>query len=299
MTDATKTALSRDSVDRVIGEIKKELAGYAIDGKYLAKFTDAPYDREVLGYIAGEGGAYLKFLSLLVRKLEPKNILELGNYGGASTLCIYAGMPLQSRFTTVDLVRDQRYCPDEMFKDARMNFVFGDVCDLSVYGDRVPMDVDLLFEDTIHRYRQTKDIFDIYENLLADRALVAIDDINVNDMRKFFDEIPHPKWDLTDICHYSGWGLVLFERKQPRSREDRLRAAYKISAAVWKRRHDECAAVIKKIEAGKPGNALRRFVHGRKNLHQAILAAKRNLGLIPQKAEGFDEKRFYSKNGKN
>ena len=118
--------LSRESVERAIAQIKQEIPDHQLDSRFLKNFTGVPYDQEVLGFIrGGKGYDYLKFLTLLVKKLNISNILELGNYAGASTVCIYAGMPANARFTTVDVVEDQRYCTDEMRRDSRVGFVIG------------------------------------------------------------------------------------------------------------------------------------------------------------------------------
>lgn len=289
--------LSRESVERAIAQIRKEIRSYQVDGRYLKNFTDAPYDEEMLRFIRGGGGYdYMKFLPLLVKKLGLSNILELGNYAGASTVCIYAGMPSAgAKFATVDVIKDQRYCTDEMRRDPRMRFVIGDVCDLSIYGEKPPLGVDFIFEDTFHFYDHIRDIFDIYQHLLADRALVAIDDINDNDKRKFFDEVPFIKWDLTELCHPGhGWGLILFERKKPVSSQALLLRAHKAAMNVWVRRYAKKAAAMEDLESKKLKTRALDFYRRHKDLHSSVLKAKKALGIIPRGSAAFDEKRFYS-----
>jgi deoxyribodipyrimidine photolyase len=46
------------------------------------------------------------------------------------------------------------------------------------------------------------------------------------------------------LCHASGWGLFLYERTKPLSKIERLEAAYKASATIWKRKYDEQKKVV-------------------------------------------------------
>ena len=266
--------LTRTLVDAAIGKIAEDLPAFRVPEPLLVMFSDSATDRMYRDYLTSSESGYLRFLPMLIRQLGLKFIVELGNREGVSTLCLFSALATDGRFVTVDIVRDQRFCPKHMFSDPRVRFVHGDVADLAIYGNKVPVEIDLLFSDTIHFDRQLRDEFAIYGPLLADRALVAIDDINLNDKRKWFDEVPYPKWDLTALCHASGFGLMLIERQEPISKEVRLAQAYAASAQVWKRRHDEVRqaplrAAVKDILATQPklrriaGRLLPRGVTGR------------------------------------
>ncbi len=78
-------------------------------------------------------------------------------------------------------MNDLRYFPDNLNDEKKGIFaVFGDVFNLNIYKE-IPLDIDILFSDTIHYNEQIRDEFEIYQYLLSDIALVAIDDIHVND----------------------------------------------------------------------------------------------------------------------
>jgi predicted O-methyltransferase YrrM len=272
--------LSKLAVDNAIESIKHELAGYRIKPENLAKFGESKEDLEYLSYVNGVGGSYVKFLPLLIQKLGLKKIYELGNREGLSTLAIFDGLPADAAFTTIDIDRDQRYCPEAMFKDPRVKFIFGDVSDLSIFQNNIPTDIDFLFTDTIHFDFQLRDEWAIYQHLLADQALVAIDDINVNDKRKLFDELAFEKWDLTELCHVSGWGLFLFERREQTTREERILKAYQASAAVWRRKFGELHA-WQQIEEGKKfKQRLKSMLVRNPKLHEASIAVRKMLGII-------------------
>lgn len=227
-------------IEQVIVEIKEELPRFSIKESSLERFDlSSRADTEFLSYVNGTGGSYVKFLALLVQKLSPKNIVELGNREGISTLAMYDQLPADSHFTTIDIIEDQRYCPEAMFTDERVSFIFGDVCSLDVIK-QVPFDIDLLFSDTIHFDFQIRDEFAIYQHLLADTALVAIDDIHTNDKGLFWDSVTSDKWDLTELCHTpGGWGLFLYVRKEPLDKETRWKLITEATALIWERKYTE------------------------------------------------------------
>lgn len=192
---------------------------------------------ECLSYTRGIGGYYIPFLKYLIEKLKLENTVELGNQTGMSTVAMYDAIRKipSAQLYSIDIEKDQRFCPDQMFKDSQMHFLFGDVCSYDILK-QLPRNIDLLFTDTLHYDYQLQDEFEIYQHLLADKALIAIDDIRSNDKGRLFDELDFPKWDLTELCHGSGWGLILFERKVPISneiREEKIKAAV---MRVWERK---------------------------------------------------------------
>ncbi len=231
--------MTKDLLGKTIKEISGEVKTFNFKKHYLDGFGKDKKSLEDLSYLNGRGGYYCKFLSLLVSKLNLKNVVELGSREGLSTLSIYAGLGQNSKFVTVDLIRDQRYLPQAIRHDERIRLVYGDVCDLDIYNGDIPLDIDLLFSDTIHYHYQIADEFAIYQNFLSDKAIVAIDDIRLNDKGKFFDELAYHKWDLSELCHVSGWGLFLFERKDSLTEQERLFNAYKESVRIWRRKYQE------------------------------------------------------------
>ncbi len=244
--------LTKTTVDQALHEIEKEVRHSTISKKALVKFTDSKEDKRFFSYFNGSEDHYHKALPLIINKLHLKNILELGSREGISTLCMWDKLPTDSILTTIDIIRDQRYCPDEMFTDKQVKFIFGDVCDLSIFNGDIPYDIDFLFTDTIHYNFQVTDEFEMYQYLLADKALVAIDDIYVNDKSEFFKKAPYTKWDLTELYHRSGWGLFLYERKESLTKEERILKAYQASASIWRRKCEEHEATLERIHNRNP-----------------------------------------------
>ncbi len=230
--------MNRDSIESIISSFKKEKDSLSISKDLLQNFNlSIKEHRECLSYMHGVGGYYIPFLKYLIEKLKLENVVELGNQTGMSTVAMYDAVRKipSALLYSIDIEKDQRFCPDQMFKDPQMRFLFGDVCSYDILK-QLPRNIDLLFTDTLHYDYQLRDEFEIYQHLLADKALIAIDDIRSNDKGKLFDELDFPKWDLTELCQGSGWGLILFERKEPISnevREEKIKAAV---MRVWERK---------------------------------------------------------------
>jgi predicted O-methyltransferase YrrM len=236
------THLTKSDIDKLIREFIPNKSTIVIDKKYLNKMDeDNPVDKQFLSFIEGlgEGEHYLTFLNYLIKKVRPKTIVELGNREGMSTLCIYDAIKkVGGNFYTVDIERDQRYCPDVMYQDKQVTFLWGDVSSIDILK-KIPHEIDFLFSDTIHYNFQIQDEFAIYQHFLADTALVAIDDIHLNDKGVFFDEIVYDKWDLTNLCHSSGWGLFLFIRKEKVTSEEKYKRAMEAALHIWERKYND------------------------------------------------------------
>jgi hypothetical protein len=246
-------------LDRVAARVPR---GVTYPRELLARFDPAvPLDREVYNYIVkgGEAGGYYHWLTLLAAQAGPALIVELGSRHGTSTLALYQGLSAGSRLLTVDVMRDQRYIPEKVLHDSRVRFIFGDSLDMTAYeraGVAPPLDIDIFWTDTIHTYRQLSAEFTVYEPLLADEAVIAVDDIHLNDKGRFFQEAPYEKRDLTALCHGSGFGVLHYIRpasERGASPEKRFLEALRRSAKIgyetyWElyRRHEILLATIQK-----------------------------------------------------
>lgn len=175
-------------------------------------------NQEFRAYLDGQDGSrYYQWLALAVEEHKPKVILELGTNRGASAIAMWSKKPSHSSLITVDIQNCEPFFPNEM-KDSSFFFRFiGDDLDPeATYGRQYfagEMDkVDFLFIDTDHHAEHFRKEWAIYRDWLVDGAIVAIDDINVNDMRKAWDELDYEKMDISQDCHYSGFGFMRFAK---------------------------------------------------------------------------------------
>ncbi len=230
--------INKQIITELIEEFKQKKDSVFIKKENLTKFKPGnKEDDEFLSYSNGVGGYYVKFLNFIIKKLQPEVIVELGNREAVSTVSIFdAAQTYGGEFYTIDIEKDQRYCPDEMFNNPKTHFLFGDVCSYDIVK-QIPKKIDFLFSDTIHFDFQIRDEFEIYQHLLSDTALIAIDDIKLNDKGKFFDEIYYDKWDLTELCHSSGWGLLLFKRKNSTDESTQNTKLLLSIIKVWERKY--------------------------------------------------------------
>ena len=181
---------------------------------------------------------YYALLHNIVSSLpENAGICELGNRRGLSTICILDAMELSHRFITMDNVEDLRMVPVAKANELTQVGIFmpliGDCLEyenVSAVERFLDRPIDLLFCDTIHTYEQVSREFTTYESLLADEAIILVDDIRDwgdhlkpepgelthPDQRtkyRFFEEWKGDKYDITELCHYpSGFAAFLYER---------------------------------------------------------------------------------------
>lgn len=170
-------------------------------------------DEEYAGYVLNTttGSLYYQWLALTVRMMKPALVVELGTGLGVSTLLILSELRATGRLVTCDLVPRPKFVPPTVMSDLRVRFVVGNDLDLSTFGDELPVGIDLLLIDTDHTYAQVSAEWRIYRHLCRPGALVVLDDINMNDMRRFWDSLSYPKLDLTAECHLSGFGIFRYE----------------------------------------------------------------------------------------
>ena len=180
-----------------------------------------------------ESGCYYTWLALATRVLKPKRILELGNYHGASTIMIYSELTDETNaFYSVDLVRDVSFVPDKILLDKKVKFTFGNDLNLSIYEENLPIKLDFLFIDTLHEYRQIKAEWKIYKNLCKPNAVVILDDILLNDLPKFWSELPYPKLDISKDCHESGFGIFIYQPEDKKEPDENVMAKQAYIAAL-------------------------------------------------------------------
>lgn len=235
--------------------------GVSYPPELLAKHNpQVPLDAACLSYLVNGGvaGAYFHWLTLLMKHLEPRLTVELGNRYGSSTIALFHGMASDQTLITMDIDHDQRYVPQKIMQSDQVKFVFGDCIDLNVYEENkidIPIDIECLFTDTVHCYEQLSSEYQVYESLLADEAVIVIDDINLNDKRVFWEEVNcHSKYDLTDLCHGGGFGAIHYIRpvsERNRTKEERIQLALKRSSTIWKNRflrlHDDPSVLLNRI----------------------------------------------------
>lgn len=210
---------------------------------------------EFLSYLQGRrGGIYPRWLAAAVQVLKPRIIVELGNRAGLSTAGILSGLSDEKQiFYSVDITKNLRYVSDRAKSDDRFKWVIGDCLDLSIFStSEIPKNINFLFLDTIHTYEQVKNEFYVWEPLLADKCLVAIDDIRSNDKGKFFDEMSYQKYDLTYLCHTSGFGIFFYQRTERGSVQEAIIRSCMVMTRRNKEMIQDLYQELNKVKASLP-----------------------------------------------
>ncbi len=175
-------------------------------------------NQEFRGYLDGqEGSLYYHWLAAAVAEKQPKVILELGTNRGASAIAMWSTKAADAWLVTIDIQDCSPYFPYQLDEDDHVFFLIENDLEPEIFEQAlslhdIPGSVDFLFIDTDHRAEHFRKEWAIYRDWLADGAIVAVDDINVNDMREAWDELPYEKLDITADCHYSGFGVLRFTR---------------------------------------------------------------------------------------
>jgi predicted O-methyltransferase YrrM len=193
-----------------VAQIASQLQHYTPNWHLLRKLDD-----QSRRYLEGDNQAYyFKWLALAVKSIQPRNVVELGTCTGASALMMYGELPVNSTLVSIDIQRNHLFIPPEVYEDPRVSFLIGNDLDSAIIK-KVPDQVDFLFIDTEHTYRQVSKEWRAYRKKLSSVALVALDDIKLNDMPEFWKRLSCEKTDLTELCHASGFGYFICDSNKP------------------------------------------------------------------------------------
>jgi predicted O-methyltransferase YrrM len=123
-------------------------------------------------------------------------------------LNVDGGLADDASIRTIDTARRFPDFLSEVRNDRRLHSILAD--DLTLPLGQLPSEVDLLFVDTNHTYRQVSGEWERFKPLLAKGAIVLFDDIHLNaDMERFWEELHEQKLDTGSLYHQSGLGLVV------------------------------------------------------------------------------------------
>jgi len=172
------------------------------------------FPREIQEYIYTWPGEHYRLLAAVVKVLQPKNVIEIGTFTGASTLSMKKYIPRNSKIITFDIVPWDKY-PETGLKNSDFDWQLEQiVADLSDRAQAVKYynllrRADLIFVDASKDGITEKIFCDMFDKIgLSNNAIVIFDDIRFVNMIKIWREIKHPKLDLTPFAHWSGTGIV-------------------------------------------------------------------------------------------
>lgn len=159
----------------------------------------------------GRPNLYLQWLACLIRLLKPKQVVELGAAAGISTIMMATELDKDAKLYSVD--NDPEIAWKWMDKEyPQVIKILGDDLDPNIW---VNIDVDLSktdvwFIDSLHTEEQLRAELALYSSRFKKGAILVFDDIHINSgMEKVWNELPYDKQDITNPCHYSGFGVAI------------------------------------------------------------------------------------------
>lgn len=156
------------------------------------------------------GCANYQWSTCLIDVLKPKQVVELGGAMGVWSLCVLHTLPESSKLYSITL--PEGGLEFSYVQDTYPNFY-------PIHGDDLNMDnwpkgmnwndTDIIYFDSLHTPEHLQKEVDLYVPLLKERTIMLFDDIHSFGLEPIWDALPYEKIDLTDPCHYTGWGAAI------------------------------------------------------------------------------------------
>lgn len=151
-------------------------------------------------------------IAKLVHKLRPRLVVELGTGDGFTASTIMRVLLPDSRLITVNWPNPpsgdnpNRYL-SEYLTDQRLTIIYGDTRDDAVI-QAIPDGINILHIDSTHTYDCASAEWNLYRPKMSNGGTVVVDDLNHNDMERFWDELPYDKTKVS----FGRIGLFIFNR---------------------------------------------------------------------------------------
>lgn len=161
------------------------------------------------------GCAYYQYTPGLLEILQPKQIVELGGAMGVWDLMVLNAKYQDFKLYSITL--EEGGLEFAYVVDKYPNFIpiVGDDLNLSLWPNDLDLKkTDLWFIDSEHTPEQLTKELDLYSPFFKKGSIVLFDDIHSFGLDAVWDEVMKGKWgkweylDITDPCHYSGYGMV-------------------------------------------------------------------------------------------
>lgn len=211
-----KKNVTLEDVKGLINKVTSTDYSFCISEESLGLIKD---NEEFMSYLLNtvpeRNCAMYAFMNELIKIVQPKHMVELGNREGLGVISCYEAfrkLP-DAMLTTVDIVNDLRFVPEHIKSNKQVNFIFGDVLDGNVLNQvKEHGAIDILYLDTIHTAEQFEAEWNLYKPLLSSNAIVLVDDIYYETKHVFWEKIECEKF-VDMKLHASGFGIILYCEK--------------------------------------------------------------------------------------
>ena len=171
------------------------------------------------------GKEHYFFLASLGMQLKNKKIIELGTHNGRSAIALNYGNLKQNNQNMIYTYDITNHLLPNIFNNTNISFKMDNLLDNVVREsnrDHI-LSADLIFIDVDPHEGLVE--YDIYAWLKTNgfKGIILFDDIHLgcghmgvntgNSMQQFWDKVEdNYKYDLTKVGHWSGTGIVLFDK---------------------------------------------------------------------------------------
>lgn len=165
-------------------------------------------------YLSIYPGEHYKLLAAVIKKLQPKTVVELGTHLGYSALCMKKFLPAGSTIHTFDIIPWNQFDKTILRESDFDGQLVQHTDDLTIAENvqkhlSLLQDADLVFmdalKDGIQEYLFLRHFSSIRFNK---KCYMIFDDIRLWNMLDIWYNLEKPKLDLTSFGHWSGTGLV-------------------------------------------------------------------------------------------
>ena len=186
-------------------KISKDLVN-AIDITDLATYVS--WNTKNSQYFTLDAGTeHYKLIAYLSTLFENKNYIDIGTFYGFSALAL--SYDKDAKVTTYDIKDWIENINDKTVKQ-KGNVVCKLMDCVSDMANIIKTDFIVLDIDPHDGVEETRILDNLEQN--GYRGVVLLDDINLNDdMKKFWKNIKHKKYNITKYGHWSGTGIVIFD----------------------------------------------------------------------------------------
>lgn len=158
---------------------------------------------------------YYQWLACLIKLLKPKQVVELGAAAGISTIMMATELPKDSKLYSVDYDRSIAWIwMDEEYPQVVK--LLGDTLDIYTWPLELRIwpsplkETDVWFFDSLHTQEQLEAELEFYTPYFKKGAVLVFDDIHINPgMEKVWNELLYDKHDISNPCHWSGFGVAI------------------------------------------------------------------------------------------
>lgn len=159
-------------------------------------------------------GEHYRFLAALIDTLKPSTVIEIGTTDGASTLSMKSQLTVTGKITSYDPMPWNDYPGSGLSTtdfDRQLEHKVVDLSDPTQAETEKSLleQAEIIFVDTLNDDRMTQKLCQLFDALTFKKTpLIIFNEIRTLPMLKIWRDIPYSKLDMTSFGHWTGTGLV-------------------------------------------------------------------------------------------